>query len=83
MKLLYGLANPSLDEDIEIAIREENPKLSAKQVAKEMKVRKKKLSLFGKHNTKAKSIKKPNKTEKLKKLKEVKPKKEIDNVKSI
>ena len=58
-RLLYGLANASLDETIENEIREDNPNMSDTGIQQEVNRIKKQMTLFNEHNTKSKSTKKP------------------------
>jgi len=60
----YGLANPSLDEELEVLIREEHPNWSDKKVQDQINSTKKTMTFYNQYNGKNKSTKKPKKPKK-------------------
>ena len=60
-KILYGLSNPLMDEELEAQVRLENPKYSDEKVLDEMNKIKKMLTFFNEKNSKSNSTKKTKK----------------------
>ena len=59
-KILYGLANPKMDEVLEAEIRAKNPNSSDNQVLMEMNRLKKELTFFNEKNSKSNSTRRPS-----------------------